>query len=141
MLFSFVVPLPPSFSLGNAYNESYTKFSSRRKAAFSSKVFTAWDFNITDVDTAKLKKVHIRTDLEVGVALQEGGLGLVGGVSCAPMACMYVCEGEGMVAGKSSEEDYGCTRKFGRCLFDGCFEHFLLVCISEEEFGESNDGQ
>ncbi len=51
--------------MGDAYNESYVEFGSRRQANFCNLVFTAWDFNITDSKTAKLKRAHIRTNLEV----------------------------------------------------------------------------
>ncbi len=51
--------------MGYAYNESYVEFGSKRKANFCDKVFTAWDFNITASQTAKLKRAHIRTDFEV----------------------------------------------------------------------------
>ena len=55
--------------MGHAYNESYVEFGSKRKVNFSNKVFTAWDFNITDPHTANLKKAFIRTDMEVAVLL------------------------------------------------------------------------
>lgn len=51
--------------MGQAYNESYVEFGSKRNVNFSNKIFTAWDFSITDPDTAKLKRAHIRTDFEV----------------------------------------------------------------------------
>ena len=54
-----------SLRMGQAYNESYVEFGSKRRVNFCNKVFTAWDFNITDPNTAKLKRVHIRTDFEV----------------------------------------------------------------------------
>lgn len=56
-------------SLGKAYNESYVQFGKKRQINFCNKVFSAWDFNITDANTAKLKKVQIKTDLQVGVKL------------------------------------------------------------------------
>lgn len=60
--------------MGQAYNESYVEFGSKRRVNFCNKVFTAWDFNITDPNTAKLKRVHIRTDFEVpAVVVYQGG--------------------------------------------------------------------
>lgn len=55
-------------SLGNAYNESYLQFGKKRQINFCNKVFSAWDFNITDTNTAKLKKVQIKTDLQEELA-------------------------------------------------------------------------
>jgi len=54
--------------MGQAYNESYVEFGSKRRVNFCNKVFTAWDFNITDPNTAKLKRVHIRTDFQEELA-------------------------------------------------------------------------
>ena len=51
--------------MGHAYNESYIEVGPKRKVNFCNKLFTAWDFNITDPQTAKLKQAHIRTELEV----------------------------------------------------------------------------
>ena len=57
------------FRLGHAYNESYVEFGRKRHINFCNKLFTAWDFNITDPNTARLKKVQICTDLEVQLYL------------------------------------------------------------------------
>jgi len=54
------------FSLGQAYNESYVQFGKKRRVNFCNKLLTAWDYNITDTNTAKLKKLQIKTDLVVG---------------------------------------------------------------------------
>ena len=51
--------------MGQAYNESYVDLGASRRVNFCSKLFTAWDFNISNAKTAKLKRVYIRTDLEV----------------------------------------------------------------------------
>lgn len=51
--------------MGHAFNESYVEFGSTRKINFCNKLFTAWDFNITDPKTAKLRQAHIRTDFHV----------------------------------------------------------------------------
>ena len=53
------------YRMGRAYNESYVNFSSKRRANFSNKVFTAWDFNITHPQSAKLRHAQIKTDFEV----------------------------------------------------------------------------
>ena len=53
--------------MGHAYNESYVEVGKTKSINFCNKLFTAWDFNITDPDTAKLRRVQIRTDLEVSV--------------------------------------------------------------------------
>ncbi len=57
---------PHTHSLGQAYNESYLQLGKKRQVNFSNKLFSAWDYNITDSNTAKLKKVQIKTELEVG---------------------------------------------------------------------------
>ena len=54
-----------SYRLGDAYNESYIQFRADRQVNFCNKLFAAWDFNITDVKTAKLRRAHIRTDFQV----------------------------------------------------------------------------
>ena len=51
--------------MGHAFNESYVEFGKKRKVNFCNKLFTAWDFNITNPKTAELKKTHIKTDLQV----------------------------------------------------------------------------
>ena len=59
--------------MGKAYNESYVEVGRSKSINFCNKLFTAWDFNITDPDTAKLRRVQIRTDLEVSVNTIYGG--------------------------------------------------------------------
>eukprot|EP00731_Ephydatia_muelleri_P029443 Em0020g1087a len=54
--------------MGEAYNESYIEFGANRKINFCNKVFSAWDYNITDETAAVLKRAHIKTDLEEEVA-------------------------------------------------------------------------
>ena len=57
--------LRPFHRLGDAYNESYIQLRTDRQVNFCNKLFAAWDFNITDVKTAKLRRAHIRTDFQV----------------------------------------------------------------------------
>lgn len=57
------------FRLGHAYHESYVQFGKERGINFCNKVFTGWDFNITDPNTARLKKVQLCTELSVGSEL------------------------------------------------------------------------
>ena len=66
------MPPDPGFSLhrmGHAYNESYAEFKFNKQSNFCNKLFTAWDFNITDPNTAKVKRAHIRTHFEVCLAM------------------------------------------------------------------------
>ena len=51
--------------MGQAYNESYVEVGKSKSINFCNKLFTAWDFNITDPDTAKLRRAQIKTDFEV----------------------------------------------------------------------------
>ena len=45
---------------------SPTNFSrKRRRVDYCNKVFSAWDCNITDVKSARLKRAGIKTELEV----------------------------------------------------------------------------
>ena len=55
--------------MGQAFNESYVNFFTKRRVNFSNKLFTAWDFNITEPKTAKLRQAHIRTDFHVSISL------------------------------------------------------------------------
>ena len=50
--------------MGQAYNESYVEVGKSKSVNFCNKLFTAWDFNITDPDTAKLRRAQIKTDFE-----------------------------------------------------------------------------
>ena len=61
--------------MGHAYNESYVEFKVKKRSNFCNKLFTAWDFNITDPNTAKLKRIHIRTDFEVRLATANPVMG------------------------------------------------------------------
>lgn len=58
---------PPSFlfRLWSAYMDNTVRFSSLFKANFCNKVFSAWDYKITNARAVKLKKVFIKTDLQV----------------------------------------------------------------------------
>ena len=58
---------PHTNSLGQAYNESYLQFGKKRNINFCNKVFSSWDYNITDPNTAKLKKTQIKTELVVSI--------------------------------------------------------------------------
>lgn len=55
------------FRMGQAFNESYVDFGTKRKVNFCNKLFTAWDFNITNPKTAKLRQAHIRTEFHVSL--------------------------------------------------------------------------
>ena len=48
--------------MGHAFNESYVEFGNKRQVNHCNKLFTAWDFNISNPKTADLKKKHIKTD-------------------------------------------------------------------------------
>ena len=50
--------------MGHAFNESYVEFRKRR-VNYCNKLFTAWDFNITEPKTVKLRQAHIKTELQV----------------------------------------------------------------------------
>ena len=52
--------------MGQAYNESYLAFTSKQTLNYCNKVFSSWDFTITDQTTARLKKAQIRREFEVG---------------------------------------------------------------------------
>lgn len=51
--------------MGQAYNESYIEFRSKRKINYCNKLFSSWDFNITEETSAKLKSAQIRREFEV----------------------------------------------------------------------------
>lgn len=53
--------------MGQAYNESYVEVGKSKSINFCNKLFTAWDFNITDPDTAKLRRAQIQTDFEASL--------------------------------------------------------------------------
>lgn len=55
---------PSRLRMGQAYNESYVEVGKKKSINFCNKLFTAWDFNITDPDTAKLRRAQIKTDFE-----------------------------------------------------------------------------
>lgn len=59
------------YKMGHAYNESYVEFKFNKQSNFCNKLFTAWDFNITDPNTAKVKRAHIRTHFEEELADHE----------------------------------------------------------------------
>ena len=50
--------------MGHAYNESYGSFR-KMKINFCNKLFTTWDFNITDNETSKLRKEYNKTNFQV----------------------------------------------------------------------------
>ena len=54
-----------SYRMGEAYNESYTEFGSSKKVNYCNKLFSLWDYNITDPKVVKIKKANNRTDLQV----------------------------------------------------------------------------
>ena len=51
--------------MGEAYNESYIEFGSSKKVNYCNKLFSLWDYNITDSKVVRLKKAYNRTDLKV----------------------------------------------------------------------------
>ena len=53
------------YRMGEAYNESYTELGSSKKVNYCNKVFSLWDYNITDSKVVRLKKAYNRTDLKV----------------------------------------------------------------------------
>lgn len=54
-----------TFRLGHVYNGSYLDLSADASSNFCNKLFSAWDFNVADPETVKLKKACIATDLKV----------------------------------------------------------------------------
>lgn len=60
-----ILPLPhPSYRMSLAFNP--TNFSRKRgRVDYCNKVFSAWDCNITDAKSARLKRAGIKTELEV----------------------------------------------------------------------------
>ncbi|KAL5473026.1 hypothetical protein EMCRGX_G027466 [Ephydatia muelleri] len=54
--------------MGEAYNESYTEFGSSKKVNYCNKLFSLWDYNITDPKVVKIKKANNRTDLQEELA-------------------------------------------------------------------------
>lgn len=60
---------PVVYRMGQAFNESYVEFRTQRKVNFCNKLFTAWDFNITNPETSNLSKTHIKTDFKVHVVI------------------------------------------------------------------------
>eukprot|EP00731_Ephydatia_muelleri_P018600 Em0011g640a len=53
-----------TFRLGHVYNGSYLDLSADASSNFCNKLFSAWDFNVADPETVKLKKACIATDLK-----------------------------------------------------------------------------
>ena len=51
--------------MGQAYNEDYIQFG--HKNNFSNKLFSAWDYHITDKDVAVSKHITMKRHFEVGL--------------------------------------------------------------------------
>ena len=55
--------------MGHAYNESYIEFGRRRRINYCNKLFSSWEFSVTDENTARLKRAQIRREFEVCVCV------------------------------------------------------------------------
>ena len=53
------------FRMGVAFGDSYTRLVYGSKIDYCNKVFTAWDFNVTDRKASRLKREAIKTELQV----------------------------------------------------------------------------
>lgn len=51
--------------MGQAYNESYIRLGGRQRVNYCNKLFSSWEFSVTDENTAKLKRSQIQREFEV----------------------------------------------------------------------------
>ena len=51
--------------MGQAYNEAYIQLGGRQRINYCNKLFSSWEFSVTDETTAKLKKAQIQREFEV----------------------------------------------------------------------------
>ena len=51
--------------MGQAYNESNLQLSRRQTINYCNKLFSSWEFSVTDHSTAKLRRAQIKRQIEV----------------------------------------------------------------------------
>ncbi|CAI8052918.1 Transmembrane channel-like protein 7 [Geodia barretti] len=56
------------YKMGQAYNESNLQLSRRQTINYCNKLFSSWEFSVTDHSTAKLRRAQIKRQIEEDIA-------------------------------------------------------------------------